>query len=83
MGAWELYQFNSAVFALGRLVENELAENASKKKGSRKTPEAVLRKLLYPDSQPAYASLGKRAQTVKVKPGDDPVEALLKGASHG
>lgn len=86
-GDWEVYQFNSAVFAFGRMVENELAKARRKaSKGRKVKAERVeaavkdrLHKLLFPTAKPTYAPLaGRVEQVVKIKPGDDPVKALLQ-----
>jgi hypothetical protein len=69
------------------MVENELATARRKaSKGKRINPDKVeaavkgkLHKLLYPTAKPTFAPLAGRVEkTVKVKPGDDIVKALLQ-----
>ena len=85
---WERYQFNSAVFTLGRKVENALNENAAKGK-KRTSPAIIVQRFLFPD--PAKRSYDNAlldefggwrnnrrdpTRAVKVKPGMTPREIL-------
>jgi hypothetical protein len=75
LGNWEAYQLNAAVFQLGRLVENALAENARSK--HPKEAGTVLHKLLYPEAKAEFKPMANRAKKVKLKPGQSPYEVLL------
>ena len=67
LSEWEAYQLNSAVFALGRAIEDRLDAIVRTKSGKgvkpgrvRQAVERELQRILYPDATPQFASLASK-----------------------